>query len=40
MTVLKDGNYEPLSLDEIEKFEEQFPDIAKFWLDPSSLDTL
>lgn len=34
LTVLKNGVYEPMTNDEMNQFEKQFPDIAKFWLDP------
>ena len=34
LTMLKDGSWEPLSVEELEKFEDQYPDIAKFWKDP------
>jgi hypothetical protein len=29
-----------LSNEDLDKFEEQYPDVAKFWKDPTSLETL
>lgn len=41
LTVLREnGQYEPLTEEELDRFEQQFPDIAKFWLDPAALDSL
>jgi hypothetical protein len=40
LTAIKDGVYEPLTAEELDNFEEAYPDIAKYWKDPSALDTL
>ena len=40
LTVLKDGQWEPLTNEEMDLFERQNPEIAKFWKDPSALDQL
>jgi hypothetical protein len=40
LTCLKDGAYEPLSAEELEQFEEMYPDLAKYWKDPEALDSL
>lgn len=40
LTTLKDGEYEPLSLEELDSFEELYPEISKFWKDLSSLESL
>ena len=40
LTVLKNGVYEPMTNDEMNQFERQFPEIAKFWLEPQTLDNL
>jgi hypothetical protein len=40
LTVLKNGVYEPLSTQEMDMFEQMFPDIARYWQDPQSLDAL
>ena len=41
LTILKDGEWLPMTSDEMDAFEAQYPDIAKFWLDPGpSMETL
>lgn len=41
LTVLKEnGQYEQLTEEELDMFEQQFPDIAKYWQDPSQLEDL
>jgi hypothetical protein len=37
---LKDGVWEPLTNEEMDKFELENPDIARYWKDPSTLDTI
>lgn len=34
------GDWEPLTGAELDLFEEKYPDIARFWAEPSALDTL
>lgn len=41
LTVLKEnGQYEPLTIEEMNEFERQNPEIAKFWLEPALLESL
>jgi len=40
LTILKDGEYKPLTNSEMDLFEAQHPDIAKYWLEPTVLDGL
>jgi hypothetical protein len=40
LTVLRDGEYEPLSPTEMELFEQQHPELARYWLEQCALDSL
>ena len=41
LTVLRDnGQYVPMTNEEMDKFEREHPDLARFWQDPGSLDQL
>ena len=41
LTVLREnGNYEPLTSEEIEKFEQENPELARLWQDQSALENL
>jgi hypothetical protein len=40
LTTLKDGEYEPLSVDELDAFEELYPDLARYWRDSQALECL
>ena len=40
LTVLRDGEYQPLTPEELEQFEEQYPEIAQYWLFPEELETV
>ena len=40
LTVLKDGEYQELTPEEMEQFTENYPEIASFWQDPEMLQTL
>ena len=37
ITVLKDGEYQELSMKEMKQFIEEYPDIAQYWQDPEAL---
>lgn len=34
LTVLKDGEYQALREEELEKFAKEYPEIAKYWEEP------
>jgi len=38
LTVLKDGVYVALTNEEMEEFEDKYPDIAQFWQEPEMLN--
>lgn len=40
LTVLKDGEYQPLSEEEMLRFFKRFPHLAKYWNDSESLNQL
>jgi hypothetical protein len=41
MTTLREnGQWEPLNAEEMAEFERLYPDIAKYWQDPSLLEAL
>ena len=40
MTHLKDGEWQPLSPEELDTFELNYPDIAKYWQDQTALEVL
>lgn len=41
LTVLREnGNYEPLTAEEMEAFERENPEIAKYWVEPNNLENL
>ena len=40
LTYLKDGEWEPLTFQELDRFEEEHPDIAKYWKEQSALESL
>ena len=41
LTVLREnGNYEPLTIEEMDQFERENPEIAKIWLKPGGIQTL
>ena len=40
LTVLKDGEYQELSAEEMQEFIEDYPEIARFWQEPEALQSL
>ena len=40
LTVLKDGEYQELSAEEMQEFIEDYPEIARFWQEPETLQAL
>ena len=38
--MLKEGQWEPLTSEEMDRFEEQYPEVARFWKDPQSVEQL
>ena len=40
LTVLKDGEYQELSAEEMQEFIEDYPEIARFWQEPETLQSL
>lgn len=38
--MLRDGQYVTLSNEELAEFEEKYPDIAKYWLQPETLNEI
>jgi hypothetical protein len=40
LTHLKDGEWRPLSSEDLDLFEQHYPDIARFWTDQTAIESL